>query len=136
MTLTLELATTVVDAALAERMRSGFRPLCVAVLDAGGNLLVLKRNEQASVYRPQIAIGKAAGCIGMGLGGRELARRAAEMPAFFSALTSILPDGIVPAPGGVLIRSKENALLGAIGISGDTSENDEICALAGIAAGG
>jgi uncharacterized protein GlcG (DUF336 family) len=134
--LALETASAMVDAALAEGTRRNFQPLCVVVLDKGGHALALKRMERASISRPQIATAKAAGCLGMGFGGREIARRAQSAPAFFDALSSIFPQGIVPVPGGVLIRDEAGLLLGAIGISGDTSDNDEICAVAGIEATG
>jgi uncharacterized protein GlcG (DUF336 family) len=134
--LTVGLAGTIVDAALAEGATRGFRPLCVAVLDAGGHLLALKRDERASIYRPEIAVGKAAGCLGMGFGGRELARRAQAMPAFFGAVAGVFPKGIIPVAGGVLIRDAQGALLGAVGVTGDTSDNDEVCAVAGIQAAG
>jgi uncharacterized protein GlcG (DUF336 family) len=134
--LTLDQAATIVDTALAEGVRRNFAPLCATVLDAGGHCLVLKRVERASISRPQIATAKAAGCLGMGFGGRELARRAQAAPGFFGALSSIFPQGIVPVPGGVLIRDAQGTVLGAVGVSGDTSENDEICAVAGIRAVG
>jgi len=134
--LTLDQALTIARAALAEGERRGFTPLCAVVLDPGGHPLALLRDERASIGRPEIATGKAAGCLAMGFGGRELARRAQAVPAFFAALAGVLPKGIVPVAGGVLIRDGEGALLGAIGVSGDTSDNDEICALAGIAAAG
>ena len=136
MPLTLEQASTLVDAALAEATARGFAPMCVVVLDAGGHALALKRDERASIGRPEIAIAKAAGCLGMGFGGRELAKRAEKMPGFFNALAAVFPKGIVPLPGGVLIRDAGRALLGAVGVSGDTSDNDEICAVAGIIAVG
>jgi uncharacterized protein GlcG (DUF336 family) len=116
--LTLAVADRMVDAALLEGQRLGLQPLCVAVMDAGGHVLVLKRNERASLIRPQIASAKASSVLGMGFGGRELARRAELMP------------------GGVLIRDEAGEILGAIGISGDTSDNDELCALAGVNAAG
>jgi uncharacterized protein GlcG (DUF336 family) len=134
--LTLDQASTIVDAALAEGGRQGFAPLCVVVLDPGGHPLVLKRADGASISRPEIGTAKAAGCLGMGYGGREVARRAQAAPAFFAALNGIFPKGIVPVPGGVLIRDAQGALLGAVGISGDTSDNDEVCAVAGIRAAG
>jgi uncharacterized protein GlcG (DUF336 family) len=134
--LTLDQAATIVDAALAEGAARKFAPLCVVVLDAGGHALALKRDDRASILRPEIATGKAAGCLAMGFGGRELAKRAANMPAFMTAVASIFPKGIVPVPGGVLIRDAAGTLLGAVGVTGDTSDNDEICALAGIAAAG
>ncbi len=134
--LALETASAIVDAALAENTRRNYQPMCVVVLDKGGHALVLKRQESASISRPQIAIAKAAGCLGMGFGGREIARRAQSAPAFFDALACIFPHGILPVPGGVLIRDEAGSLLGAVGISGDTSDNDEICAVAGIQAAG
>jgi uncharacterized protein GlcG (DUF336 family) len=136
MRLSLVQARTIADATLAAGASRGLAPLCVVVLDAGGHPLALLRDERAAISRPEIATAKAAGCLGMGLGGRELARRAQAAPAFFTALAGIFPRGIVPAAGGVLIRDAAGALLGAIGVSGDTSDNDEICALAGIAAAG
>ncbi|HVO45058.1 MAG TPA: heme-binding protein [Steroidobacteraceae bacterium] len=134
--LTLEQAAKITDAALEEGARRRFAPLCVVVLDPGGHALVLKRMEKASISRPQIATAKAAGCLGLGLGGRELARRARAAPAFLAALNSIFPQGIIPVAGGVLIRNAAGELLGAMGVSGDTSDNDEICAVAGIQAAG
>jgi uncharacterized protein GlcG (DUF336 family) len=132
--LTLNQANAILKAAMAAGQTHGFAPLCVVVLDAGGHALALQRDERASISRPQIAMAKAAGCIGMGFGGRELAKRAQAVPSFFTALTAIFPNGIVPVPGGVLIRGNDGALLGAVGVSGDTSDNDEICAVAGIVA--
>lgn len=135
-TLTLDQALTLAQATLAEGTARGFGPLCVAVLDPGGHALALLRDERASIGRPEIATAKAAGCLAMGFGGRELAKRAEAVPHFFAALSDIFPKGIVPVAGGVLIRDDEGTLLGAVGVSGDTSDNDEICALAGIAAAG
>lgn len=134
--LTLTHAALITDAALAEGRRLELQPICVAVLDVGGHLLALKRDERASLLRPQIATGKASGALGMGLGGRELARRAAKMPAFFNALSDLAGGAMVPVPGGVLIRDDCGEILGAVGISGDTSDNDELCAVAGVAATG
>ncbi len=136
MMLTLEQANVIVTSAMAAGKTREFAPLCIVVLDPGGHALALGRDERASISRPEIATGKAAGCLGMGFGGRELARRAQAMPGFFTALSGIFPKGIVPVPGGVLIRDKSGALLGAVGVSGDTSDNDEICAVAGIEAAG
>jgi uncharacterized protein GlcG (DUF336 family) len=136
MKLTLEAALTISQTAIAEGKRLGFAPLCVVVLDAGGHALALLRDDQASIYRPEIATGKAAGCLGMGFGGRELAKRAAAVPQFFTSLAAIFPKGIIPVPGGVLIRDDAGMIIGAVGVTGDTSDNDEICALAGIAAAG
>jgi len=131
--ITLRQATTIIDGALAKAAASSFQPMCVVVLDAGGHLLALKRDERASISRPEIATAKAAGCLGMGFGGRELARRAKLMPDFIASLNQLFPKGLLAVPGGVLVRDANGALLGAVGISGDTSENDETCAIAGIA---
>lgn len=134
MTLKLGQANLIVEAALAHGQMKRFAPLCAVVLDAGGHVLALQRDERASISRPEIATAKAAGCLGMGFGGRELARRAQAAPEFFAAIGQVFPRGIVPVPGGVLIRDETGALLGAVGVSGDTSDNDEVSALAGIAA--
>jgi uncharacterized protein GlcG (DUF336 family) len=133
--LTLSLATTIAQEALAEGARRSFAPLCCVVLDRGGHTLALLRDERASIYRPEIATAKAAGCLGMGFGGQELKRRADAMPAFFTGLQAVFPKGMLPVPGGVLIKNA-GEVIGAVGVTGDTSDNDEICALAGIAAAG
>ena len=134
--LTLAAADRVADEALATGRAHGFAPLCVVVLDAGGHALVVKRDERTSIGRVEIATGKAYGCLAMGFGGRELARRSDAVPKFFTALSDVLPKGIVPVPGGVLLRDTDGVMIGAVGISGDTSDNDEICAVAGISAAG
>jgi uncharacterized protein GlcG (DUF336 family) len=136
MTLTLQQALTIAQATLAEGEKNGFLPLAVAVLDVAGQPLTILRDERTSLHRADIAIGKAAGCLAMGFGGRELAKRAAAMPQFISAVGSMFPKGLVPVPGGVLIRDASGKLLGALGVSGDTSDNDEVCALVGISAVG
>jgi uncharacterized protein GlcG (DUF336 family) len=134
--LSLAQSSTIIDEALAEARRRHLSPLCVVVLDAGGHPLALKREDHAASARPVIATAKAAGCLGMGFGGREVARRAQAMPGFYSTLAGLLPQGLLPAPGGVLIRDAAGTLLGAVGVTGDSSDNDELCALAGIAAAG
>lgn len=127
--LDLRTAVSIACAALTQGRDLGLQPLAVAVLDAAGHPLAVLRDEGASFLRPRIASGKARGCLGMGFGGRELARRAQAMPAFFDALNSLTDGEVIPVPGGVLIRDLKGNLLGAIGISGDTSDNDERCAL-------
>ena len=134
--ITLEEALTIARETLDEGKRRGFAPLCCVVLDRGGHALALLRDENASIYRPEIATAKAAGCLGMGFGGRELAKRAAAQPMFINGLQATFPKGMLPVPGGVLIRADDGTLLGAVGVTGDTSDNDEVCALAGIAAAG
>jgi uncharacterized protein GlcG (DUF336 family) len=134
--LTLAQAATIVDKALEHGRGAKFKPLAVAVLDAGGHLTAFKREDGASILRPQIAQGKAWGTLGMGFGGREFARRVQTGPAFLTALMVASEGKVVPAPGGVLIRAADRSIIGAVGISGDVSENDEACAVAGIKAAG
>jgi len=104
----------------------------VAVLDAGGQLKAFKREDGSSLLRPEIAMGKAWGVLGMGHGGRELARRAEKVPMFFNALSVMSGGRMVPVPGGVMIRSADGDVMGAVGVSGDHADNDEICAVHGI----
>jgi uncharacterized protein GlcG (DUF336 family) len=134
--LPLSAASLIVDTALARGRELGLAPLAVVVLDAGGHLKAAKREDGASLLRPEIAMGKAWGVLGMGFGGRELARRAARAPQFFTALTELAGGRMVAAAGGVLIRSPVGAIIGAVGISGDASEKDEDCAVRGIEAAG
>lgn len=134
--LTLLTATHIASRAIRIARESGFKPLAVTVLDAAGHPLAILRDEHASFLRPQIATGKARGCLGMGFGGRELARRAQAMPAFFDAINSLTGGEVIPVAGGVLIRNAAGHILGAIGISGDTSDNDERCAVQAIAQAG
>ena len=135
MRLTLAHASTVVDAALSRGRAEGFAPLTVAVLDAGGHLLAMKREDASGIIRFEIAFGKAYGALGMGFGSREIANRATGNPSFIGALAVASGGRVIPAPSGVLILSA-GEVIGAVGISGDTSDNDEACALAGIAAAG
>jgi uncharacterized protein GlcG (DUF336 family) len=131
--LTLDQASTIVDAALAKGRELQLHPLTVVVLDAGGQLKAMKREDRSSLLRPEIAMGKAWGTLGMGFGGREFARRMASGGgAFIQALTVASGGRIVPAPGGVLIRNSAGDIVGAVGISGDTSDQDEACAVHGI----
>lgn len=133
---TLAQASIIVDKALEHGRSLKLKPLTVAVLDAGGHLVALKREDNSSLLRPQIAEGKAWGVLGMGFGGREFARRAAAAPAFMGAIIAASEGRIVPVPGGVLIRDAGGGVAGSVGISGDVSEQDEACAVAGIKAAG
>src|SRR5665213_459779 len=132
---TLAEASTIVDKALEHGRGQKFKALTVAVLDSGGHLVAFKREDNSSILRFEIASGKAWGCLGMGFGGREFARRVAAAPHFIAALTAAARGRVVPVPGGVLIR-RDGKIVGAVGISGDISENDEACAVAGIKAAG
>jgi uncharacterized protein GlcG (DUF336 family) len=129
--LTLADACVMIDAALAHGRALKLAPLSVCVLDAGGHLIAFKREDRSGILRFDIAFGKAWGALGMGFGSRELAKRAASGPAFINAIAMASNGRVVPVPSGVLILSDEE-VIGAIGISGDTSDNDELCALAGI----
>ena len=132
--ITLDQASRIIDAALAKGRALGFEPLSVAVLDPGGHLVAFKREDGSGILRFDIAFGKAWGALGMGFGSRELAVRAAANPAFMGALAAASGGRVVPVPSGVLMRDGTGALAGAVGISGDTSDNDETCAVAGIEA--
>ncbi|HXQ50484.1 MAG TPA: heme-binding protein [Stellaceae bacterium] len=129
--LSLAQASLIVDKALEFGRARKLKPLTVAVLDAGGHMIAFKRDDGSSLLRPQIAEGKAWGVLGMGFGGREFARRAQSGPLFLTALMAASGGRIVPVPGGVLIRSG-GEIIGSVGISGDTSENDEACAVHGV----
>jgi len=135
MKLTLEKASIIVDRALTKAVEKKIRPLCVAVLDNGGHLVALKRADGASILRPTIAMGKAWGAIGMGESSRQLAHRLKDVPAFLGALSDMSGGKVVPVAGGVLIMDK-GIIIGAVGASGATSEEDEACAIAGIQAAG
>jgi uncharacterized protein GlcG (DUF336 family) len=134
--ISLAQASTIVDAALRKGRELNCAPLTVAVLDSGGHLVAFKREDKSGLLRLDIAFGKAWGALGMGFGSRTLAARAGKTPMFFTALAAVSAGRMVPVPGGVLIRNAAGELLGAVGISGDTSERDEMCALAGIEAAG
>lgn len=134
--LTLDVARTIVDAALAKSKELKINPLVVAVLDARGCIKAVMAQDGTSLLRAEIAHGKAYGALALGMGSRAIFKRANEQPYFVDAINTMARGQLVPVPGGVLIKDKGGVLLGAIGISGDTSDNDEICALAGIEAAG
>ncbi len=127
--LTLNLAVSLASQAIAAGRAISAAPLTIAVLDGGGHLVTLQREDGASLLRPQIAIGKAWGAIALGKGSRLLALDAQQRPAFVAALNSLGQGSVVPAPGGVLIRDQAGKVIGAIGITGDTSDIDEQCAI-------
>jgi len=130
--LSLAQAERIVDAALQRAAELGLKPLTVAVLDSGGHLVAFKRQDRSGILRPQIAQGKAWGALGMGLGGRSLAQRAAAAPAFFAALGDASQGRMIPVPGGVLILDGAEEIVGAVGVSGDHPGQDEACAVHGI----
>lgn len=134
--ITLDQANQIVAAAFAKGAELGLKPLSVAVLDPGGHLIAFQRQDRSSTLRPQIAMGKAGGALALGVSSRAIGDMAAERPSFIASLGPIAPLGVVPAAGGVIVRDADGHVLGAVGITGDTPDNDEACALAGIAAAG
>ena len=133
--LTLDVARKILDAALAKAVEQKFKPLVITILDARGAVKVTAAQDGTSLMRAEIAHGKAYGVLAMGMGSRALFLRAKEQAYFIDAVNALAQGRLVPVPGGVLIQDGAT-LLGAIGVSGDTSDNDEICALAGIEAAG
>ncbi len=134
-TLTLEEATTIATAALAKGRELDLGPLAVAVLDAAGTIKCLHAEDRASLMRPDIATAKAWGCLGLGHSTRTITMMAERMGSLLASFSDIADGRLVPSPGGVLIV-RGDELVGAMGVSGDTGENDEACALAGIEAAG
>lgn len=135
MSLTLQTAQQIIAKVLSEGEALGCKPLTVAVVDAGGHLKALVRSDGTSTLRPDIAHGKAHGAIAMGLGSRAIFKRAQEQPYFIQAMNNLANGALVPVPGGVLIRD-ETGIIGAVGVTGDSSENDEACAIAAIESAG
>ena len=135
-TIRLSKANAIIRAAQKKAAELDMNPVAVAVLDAGGHLKAFVAQDGTSILRPQIAHGKAYGALAMGMGSRAINRAADERPNFATAVNALAGGALVPVPGGVLIRSKAGAVIGAVGITGDTSDNDEACAIAGIEAAG
>jgi uncharacterized protein GlcG (DUF336 family) len=136
MSVTLAQASTIVDATLKKAREFKQMPQTVVVLDAGGHVVCAKREDGSGIVRFEVAVGKAYGSLGMGWGSRTMMERAAQNPNFLTAIVAASEGRLVPNPGGVLIRDANNQILGAVGISGDTADNDEIIAVAGIEAAG
>jgi uncharacterized protein GlcG (DUF336 family) len=134
--LTLDVARKILDTALAKGVEKKLKPLVVAILDARGCVKASAAQDGTSLLRGEIAHGKAFGALAMGMGSRALFQRAQEQAYFIGAVNTLAQGRMVPVPGGVLIQDSNGALLGAVGVSGDTSDNDEICAVAGIEAAG
>lgn len=131
MSISLQQAQAIINDCLEWRKSNGLKPLTVAVLDTGGYLLALAREDGTSNLRPEIAQGKARGAIAMGLGSRALFERAKVEPFFIQSMNALSDGSLVPVPGGVLIK-KDDVILGALGITGDNSDNDEACAISSI----
>jgi uncharacterized protein GlcG (DUF336 family) len=136
MSVTLAQASSIVDTALKKARDLKQMPQTVVVLDSGGHVVCAKREDSSGIIRFELALGKAYGALGMGWGTRTMMERAAQNPNFLTAVVAASGGRMVPNPGGVLIRDAANAIVGAVGISGDTGDNDEIIAVAGIEAAG
>jgi uncharacterized protein GlcG (DUF336 family) len=132
----LEAANAVIAGAFAKGKEAGFKSLSVAVVDAGGHLIAFQRGDGSSFARAQIATGKAAGALALGVSSRKVGDMAVERPWFIGAFAASAPHPVIPAAGGVIIVDANGAPIGAVGVTGDTSDNDEAAALAGIAAAG
>lgn len=134
--LTLEQAERIIDGAIVKARAESFERLCIVVLDGGGHVIALKREDGAGFFRASIATAKATGALGMGFDSREIAKRAGAAPAFYGALATITGGMLAPSPGALLVRAADGTVQGAVGASGDTGDNDELCVKAGLAAAG
>ena len=134
--LTLAVARKICDAALAKCRDMKLTPMSITVLDARGCVKASLAEDGTSLMRNEIAFGKAYGALSLGMGSRAIFKRANEQPYFVDAISTMTKGAMIPVPGGVLIQDKSGALLGAIGISGDTSDNDETACVAAIEAAG
>jgi len=130
--LDLDTARTIIAAARAAGAEHGYKPLTVVVLDAGAHVVAVEREDGSSNGRFDIAFGKANGALALGMGSRAIMARAEQQAYFVAAAGAAVGGKLVPVPGGVLVRDKNGALVGAVGVSGDSSDNDETAALAGI----
>jgi uncharacterized protein GlcG (DUF336 family) len=131
--LTLAAADTIIKAGLAHAREKNMKPLGIVVLDARAAVKAYGAEDGTSLKRYEIAYGKAHGALAFGIGSRTLNKMAVERPHFVAAATQAV-GALIPVPGGVLIKNATGVIVGAVGVSGDTSDNDEAAALAGIAA--
>lgn len=136
MSIDLTTAQSIVTEALVAGRLHGLKPLTVVVLDTGGHLVAAARQDGASNNRFEIAHGKAYGALALGMGSRALMERAEQQPYFISASAAALGGRLIPIPGGVLMQDQDGAVQGAVGISGDSSDNDETAAAKAIQAAG
>jgi len=134
--LSLHQANAMIEAAFAKGAELGLKPLAVTVLDPGGHMIAAQRQDGASNMRVKLAMGKAAGALSLGVSSRTIGEMAEARPHFVASVDRMGEGGMVPAAGGVIVADAQGAVIGAIGVTGDTSEQDEACALAGIAAAG
>jgi uncharacterized protein GlcG (DUF336 family) len=136
MSIDLAVAQSIISGALAVGERQGLKPLTVVVLDPGGHVIAAVRQDGASNSRFEIAQGKAYGALALGMGSRAIMERAEQQGYFITAVAATLGGRLIPVPGGVLVRDADGAIKGAVGISGDSSDNDETAASAAIEAAG
>jgi uncharacterized protein GlcG (DUF336 family) len=134
--LTLAQANTIIASALAKARESGFLPMGIAVLDASGNLKAYASEDGASMFRFDIARAKAWGAVGMGASSRTLAQRAKDNPNFFVSLSATSQGKFLPQPGAVVIKDAKGLVIGAVGASGGTGDEDELICIAGVTAVG
>lgn len=134
--LTLAKANQIIQVAIKSARSLKLAPLTVVVLDEAGHLKAMQREDGATSLRQDIAIAKAWGAVNMGISSRALATVAEQRPDFMSALISISEGKVMPVVGGVLIKNQENTIIGAVGVSGDMSDQDELCAITGIEVAG
>lgn len=132
MTINLAAAKGIITAARAAGAEQGFKPLTVVVLDAGGHVVAVEREDGSSIGRFDIAFGKAHGALTLGMGSRAIMARAEQQATFVAAVTAAVGGKLIPVPGGVLVRDTSGQVIGAVGISGDNSDNDELAAVRGI----
>ena len=134
--LTLEHARTIVAATRERGEEMGLKPLSTVVLDAGGHVVAFERADGAAPGRFALAHGKAYGAVMLGMAGRAQMARAEAQPYFMAAMNGVYGGAVVPVPGGILVRGADGDVIGAVGVTGDTSDNDVVAGLAGIAAAG
>ncbi len=134
--LSLQRARTIIRKSLAKGRELGLKPLAVVVLDAGGHVKAFEREDDTAPGRFAIAHGKAYGAVMLHMGGHAQMARAEQQPYFMAAVNGLYGGQVIPVPGGVLIHDKRGNVMGAVGVTGDTSDNDAACALEGIAAAG
>jgi uncharacterized protein GlcG (DUF336 family) len=135
-TLTLAQANRIIEVALAKAREMKVKPLSVAVLDTAGHVRSMQREDGASMFRNDVAVGKAWAAVGMGVASRTLLQRAKDNPQFFGALSATAQGKFLPQTGAVVIKDKDGAVLGAVGASGGTGDEDEAVCIAGVEAAG
>lgn len=132
MSIGLETAKSIIAGARAAAKEYGLKPLTVVVLDSGGHVVSVEREDGAANNRFEIAFGKAYGALALGMGSRSLMDRAEQQPYFISAAAAAIGGRLIPVPGGVLVKDEAGTVVGCVGVSGDTSDNDELAAISGV----